>query len=549
MKTAKKLFALATALLMTLPLVACRDNTGGGNANDGEYGDTVERPEIETPPPATQVVYPPKPATPPSPPAEGVKPSITAYTPSRSENPYAVSESEGKTHVTYGDVSNWAYVYASVENYSPQYGNIKITIENGAPAAERIAVQAVYYEAYDLGYGPVTVYLGEMSEGEQYVIAELGEHAVTDGAYQPVKGQSVKDKTVIGFVIFVDSLPSFAPAGDATGAFDILKFEFFEDGAPELEDRYVKPVADLSASEEKDGSLFVPVEKYSADYAKFTVKLNGAAETQADIAVRYTLGGTSAISAPKRVTLTGTEQTEEFDFTELRPTAGGDDFITQYVKNGAVDAVVITPAGGAEVAVTEIAFVRTATDGAYVTGIWSSSASAVRILRKNAGGNAKLEYSYYSDWGNFSVGVRNGDGVNKIRLSFYAPEGLDHLGIGVKNNSRLSSNDQPEGTFILRGSSKIFKGSQTESGTLGTLEPNLEGLTEKIEYDGTTKIYTLTYDFSKITKVNFGECTLSSLIFYSNCPKECPSKNEHAFKGTRPLYFLSIELFTAEESD
>jgi len=549
MKTAQKFIAIlgVSALLFAFP--ACGETDDKPNApdngnTDGGYKDTIERPEIEMPEIAEQVVYPAKPATAPSKPVEGVAPSIGAYTASQTKSTYTIAERDGVHSVTYAGVSDWSYVYASVENYSPEYGNIKITLHNGTPAAERIAIQAVYYEAYDLGYAPVTVHLGELAEGEQYVISELGSHKITNASYQQVQDKTVREQTVIGFVIFIDSLPSFAPTSPS-GALDFVDFEFLKDGDPALDDRYVKPVVSMTGeSAEVSGEpLLLPVEKYSVDYTKYTLELNGAAGGQVELAVQYTLGAQTAISAPKTVTLTGGAQTVEYDFTDVRPTAGGDDMTTQFIKNGVVKAISVTPVGGSTATVSKPAFVRTATDTAYVSDAWNSAASSVAIVRAANGGNAKIEYSFYDSWGNFSVPVRKGAGVTGIQFTIYAPDGLDHLGIGITNNSMLSSGGQNAGSFILRGASALFNG--TESETVGTMnsdaEPNLKGLKETLSYDVETKTYTIVYDFKGMEN-KFSEYTTTSLLFYLNCPDTGDA--QHYFEGTRTLYILSIDLLT-----
>lgn len=562
MKGLKKLLAFAVVPAMLFSFAACGETGGtggGGGTEDGGYKDVVERPEIEMPETPAQVQYPEKPASAPAKPAEGVKPSVKEYVSSQSKSGYTVEKKGNGAAVTYREVSNWAYVYASVENYSPAYGNFKITLQNGDPAAERIAIQAVYYEAYDLGYAPVTVHMGEIAEGEQYIVVELGEYPITNASYQPVQGESVKDKTIIGFVIFVDSLPSYA-ATDRTGAFEITNFEFLADGDPSLEDRYVKPVADLAAATAEggatvqagetvkvsgSGSAIIPLEKYSVDYTKFNVTLRGEAETEVELALRYTLGGKTMTSAPKQVTLNGGDTAAEYDFFDLRPTEGGDDITTQFVKNGEVQAIVVTPkTDGREVEICAVSFVRTATDGAYVSDAWTST-SDVTVLRAANGGNAKLEYMFYTAWNNFTVPVRKGAGVTGITFKIYAPEGLTHLGIGIKNNAMVGSAGQSAGTFILRGSSYLFNGAASDTvGTIGDTEPNLKGLVETVAYDEATKIYTISYDFTGVESMDFSEYTLTSLIFYLNCPGTADEVEEHLFEGSRALYFLSIDLTT-----
>ncbi|MDE7296026.1 MAG: hypothetical protein K2N84_02045 [Clostridia bacterium] len=548
MKTVQKFIALLSVSALLVALPACRGTGDDSNKpSDGnvDYKDTIERPEIEMPEIAEQVVYPAKPATAPSAPEAGKAPSISAYTPSETKSTYTLAEKDGVTSVTYNGVSDWSYVYAQVQNYSAEYGNIKITLNNGTPAAERIAIQAVYYEAYELGYAPVTVELVDLAEGEQYVIAELGKINIKNNVYQEVQNTPLGGKTIIGFVIFIDSLPTFAPTSN-TGAIDIVNFEFLKDGDPALEDRYVKPIITMTgeSAEVSGDGLLLPVEKYSADYTKYTLELNGAEGGQVELAVQYTLGKQTAISAPKTVTLTGEAQTVEYDFTDVRPTTGGNDMTTQFVKNGTVKAISVKPVGSATATVSNPAFVRTATETAYVSDAWTSAASSVAITRAANGGNAKIEYSFYDSWANFSVPVRKGTGVTGMKLTIYAPDGLDHLGIGITNNSMLSSGGQNVGSFILRGASALFKGTETES--FGTMnndgEPNLKGLKETVAYNEATKTYTLTYDFSGMPETSkFENYTMTSLLFYLNCPD---GVEDHYFDGTHTLYFLSIDLLT-----
>lgn len=552
---------------------ACGENLSSSESGGFAYKDMTERPEdLEMPVAATQVIYPEKPSSAPSVPAQGVTPSVSGYLPSSADNGYTVTDVDGNKRISYTEISDWAYVYVSVENYSSAYGNIKITLNNDPErtgnAAERIAVQAVYYEAYGLGYSPVTVYLGELGEGEQYVVSELGEYLITNKSYQTVSGQSVKDKTIIGCVVFIDSLPSFAPAEDASGTVDFLEFEFLPDGDPKLDDRYVKPIANFAAAEAESGitldknaeslsflaetaggRIFLPLEKYTSDFAKFSLRASGEAGTEFDVCVRYTMDGATALSTSCRVSLKGGEEETEYDFSDLFPESGGDDRITRYIKNSSVTDIVICPVTtGKTVSVTGVTFFRTVSDGAVVSNVWSSAASDVEIVRAAAGGNAKISYSYYTAWFNFTVSVRKGDNVKKLRLQIYAPDGLTHLGVGISNTSPNNSDGQPSaGTFILRGSAALFNGADTEAA--GTLTgAGMKGITESCVYDETRKVYTLTYDFSDMEADSNGKTfvdyTLTSLIFYLNCPCAGDTAASHAFDGKHSLYFLSIDLLT-----
>ena len=555
-----KKFRMITVFAVVLALLFAVASCG---RTESDNGTKVERPELEMPTVSPHIVYPEKPSEKPATPPAGTLPSVKSYASSQAESGYTVTTEQNVTEIGYSEVTDWAYVYAAVENYSSAYGNIKITIRNesGAQAAERITIQALYYEAYDLGYAPVTVYAGELAAGEQYVVAELGEFLITDKAYNKIKGQSVKDKTIIGFVIFIDSLPTYAPSLDANGSLEITAFEFLADGDPKLEDRYVKPVADFENATADEGvnvvkgetlaftltgdsgSVRLPVEKYtSADFAKFTVVAEGAADSAFDIALGYTLDGgkTKAVSSAQTVTLTGEESRAEYDFTAMRPTSGGDDLTTQFIKNGTITEVILTPTvANAQITVKSITFERTVSDGGYVSDVWSE-ASDVSVERAERGGNAKISYAYYTAWFNISVPVRKGEGVNKLQLVMYDPDGLTHLGVGITTSSPNSSGGQNAGTFILRGALDVVdKAAAPRTIT----ETGMKGIVETCAYDVETKLFTITFDFTNMDKdgddKTFADYSITSVLFYLNCADD---NAEHEFDGKHTLYFLSIDL-------
>lgn len=562
MKRITKLLSLLTVPALLLGFAACGEDGGEG---ERKYKDVVDRPEIEMPIPAKSVVYPEKPAQKPATPAQGAVPKATDYTASEADSPYTVSKTEKGATVSYRDISDWSYVYVPVGDYTSEYGNVKITIENGESAAERIAIQAVYYEAYDLGYAPVTVYLGELTEGEQYVVFRLGDYMITNENYEPVKDNSVRDKTLLGFVMFIDSLPSYAPV-DKTGALEITKFEMLKDDDPKLLDRYVKPVitfanaaADgevtLTKGEESlgvsgTGTAFIPVSKYTSDYAELSLALNGTAGAEAEVGVRYTFDGeTKLLSTAKTVSLASTAQEVTYNYLKMFAESEDADLFTQYVKDGAVTDIYVKLIGGS-VTVESATFVRTATGGAYVSNAWSGCPN-VEIVRAKNGGNARIDYKYHNDWdSSISVPVRSGAGINKIEFKIYAPEGIAHLGVGVSSTSSLCSNNQVQGRYILRPSRHMFK--LTESGVQSVPvnpeeEPNLNGLKENVAYDTETKVYTITYDFTEMEDTagnSLSDYTITSLIFYLNCPCAGSNKTAHQFEGKRSLYILSIGLYT-----
>lgn len=563
MKRLTKWIAVLAALVMCLACCSC-----GGSKGGGKYLDTVERPEIETPEPSDRVQYPQKPATAPSAPAAGAVPTVSGYAPSQAASPYTVTDTDAGKRISYTDVSDWAYVYVSVQDYSAAYGNFKITLNNdpegrgsNAAIAERIAVQAVYYEAYDLGYAPVTVYSGELTAGAQYVIAEMGETLITDKTYQAVAGESVRDKTILGFVIFIDSLPLFSPANDAAGTVDIVNFVFLQDGDPALEDRYIKPVAvleDAAAAEDDEdsvqcdyadetltlsgsGTVYVPLTKYSEDFTIFDLTATGASGESVRVGVRYTLGDKTETALAAPTPLTGEEQTIRFDYTDLRPQTGEDEFDARLIKYGTLTDIVLVLDNVSELSVVSVAFTRTAASGAYIADSWTSNSSSVRILWSYGGGNAGIALEYHIAYNYLSVPIRKGDGIRGIALTLYAPDGIDHLGLGIVTNSPHCSESQTKGTFILRNAKDVVKGNASTASTTLPKEPYMQGVTETIVYDEPSKTYTITYDFSSMTaddnERTFADYTITALLMYMNC-----TDGVHTFDGSRALYFMDIRL-------
>ena len=130
-------------------------------------------------------------------------------------------------------------------------------------------------------------------------------------------------------------------------------------------------------------------------------------------------------------------------------------------------------------------------------------------------------------------------------LTRNAPDGLNHLGVGVVNNSPHNSAGQNKGSFIVRRAADVIKGADTEPSDYSG-EKYMQGITETIAYSAETKTYTLTYDFSKMKKDDdektFADYTTTAILFYMNCPCGGADAKAHEFEGTRSLYFMSIQL-------
>ncbi len=554
MKSWKNAIVLITVALLMFSCFAC------GKTSKFKYSDQIDRPEMDAPITRPQVVYPEYPATKPAAPAPGAVPSVSGYSASKAENPYELTSEEDGLKVEYADITDYAYVYAPVENYSPEYGNIKITLENSEkPAAERVGIQAIYYEAKELGYSPVTVFIGDLVEGEQYLVSELGDYCITDNVYQAISDQKVRDKTIIGFVIFIDSLPSYAPQADTIGSCKIKSFEFLRDDDPKLQDRYVVPETDLSnANADTDitvtagekltltansaGTVRLPISRYSADFGKFTITASGTGNVELGVAYKLSGEKNERLSEAKSITLTENSEVFEYDFSDQRVKDASDDIKTQFVKGGKVTDVYIKLPAGASVEIEKIEFIRTVSNGAYATEIWKGCAG-VEVSNVVVGGNAKLAVEHYTGWMFSTLAVRKGDGVQKIVYRIYAPQGLNHIGIAISTTSALGTDGQNAGSYVLRNAVARVDGQNSVPSDSFTAANNLEGVTETIEYDVASKTYVFTYDFTAMKKdangKTFANYTINSLLFYLNDPNSAD-----VYDGVRNLYFLGIDLLT-----
>lgn len=552
MKIWKKIIALLTVSVLLFAVSAC--------GSKFKYKDQTDRPtDMQEPITRPQVVYPEYPDTAPSEPAEGTEPSVVEYKASFAASPYTLKNEEDGLAIEYADITDYAYIYVPVKDYTPEYGNIKITLENGTPAAERVGIQAIYYEAKELGYSPVTVFIDRLIEGEQYLVSELGEWFITDANYQTLSNQSVRDKTIIGFVIFIDSLPSFMPEADTIGTCKIKNFEFLKDDDPKLADRYVAPDASIAeayaddgitlnkgenlvATASSGGKLYLPISRYSSDYGEYVLNASGSGEVKIGVRYGITKKDRTRYSTPKTVALSSESTDYTYNYVKDFIDDPGDDIKTQFIRGCAVTYVYIELSAGAEITVNGVTFKRTVQEGPYVTDVWKGC-SGVEVERVVAGGNAKLNVEHYTGWMASTLSIQKGQGVQKIVYIIYAPDGLNHIGFVVSTNSQLGTDGQNPGNYVVRGSTDRVNGNNSAASPYFVASQNLEGVKEKIEYDSETKIYKFTYDFTEMVKDKngntFADYTVNSLMFYLNDPNAVDE-----YEGVRRLYFLSIDLFT-----
>lgn len=556
-----KLTCIVLLSFCFLSLTAC-DNNGEPKI---EWTDTASRPELDDLEKGTYINYPLKPDEAPTPADETKKPYVSEYTASK-DSGYVISEDEnGNTVIEYTEVQNWGYVLVQVENYHSQYGNFKITAYG--TGVEKIAIQAIYYEMYEDENPAVTVYRGDVAEGEQYFIASLGENDLLDNKYQTIFNETVREQTIIGFLLFIDSNPSQLAPSDKAGKLIISGFEFLEDGDPALKDRFVAPTVSLgfmdagySGERLEDGTIhiereagtsywtkvYLPIANYSSEYTAFTIKMNTAGVKAYRIDLEINTMGYDWQPSVDVLTQNNVEDgmhEHYIDFSVTQPISSLPpyDFVPGYfIKNTKITSILIyldtfvegeIPDFDASCDILSIEFERTATDTQISRGWIPGSGNVTLGDDIQPGGVGTVKFSWYEEWYYLGMPVINYKKADKLIIKLAAPDGLDNLGIALTANGF---------EFVLHSSWIVLKGNETE---LERLSGSLEGIVETLEYDEETHIYTFTFDFTNAALVDpfnvpVNEMDITLLRFYFNDPDD---NFNFYFEGTRTIRFISVE--------
>lgn len=549
--------------LAWIAAVAAAVSFAGCSEGKTVWTDTAERPDIQ--PPAVlggYIEYPEAPAHKPEADPSAVTSSgdYTAY------GNYTLTETSEGLEASYAEVEDWDYIYVSVENYQSKYGNFRISLNT--KGAERIAVQAVYWEMYENGEKPVTVYQGDLADGEQYVIARLGDFTRLDGLYQPLTGQSLQDAAILGFVILVDSNPAQTAASDREGKVTFESFDFLEDDDPALEDKYVVPQVNWSGSfgdagytveaPEEGGirveyeqiplysRVYIPIVNFSPDYAEFEISLTTSGVSSYSIGVMFSVESHSEwqpyVELFKESAAVDGIHTHTVNFDGANPidmNNGWNPVPGEYIKNYNVYQIVIwfdsteqqpgTEYSG-EASVDSVTFNRTATEGCVVGKAWSANTPSIVVGDDVlVGGSGTVTYSYYTGWYKLTMPVSGYEPRTKLIVRFMSDDPVDYFGVAV-----TSAGSE---VVLLSTWDKLteFENNTDESGTAAA------GTVSSVTKDSETGIYTATFDFtdaqkSIVTNLAFWEQTITNVGFYFNDPN-----NGEAWDGTRTIRFISVE--------
>lgn len=557
-----KIIMLILSFSIILTFAACKVVTGTP-APDFPYKDMIERPS-DIPPLSYKnyVKYPEKPANMSAGQGSGMP---TIGTVSTTSEYYKVEQANGKITVKFNEVADWDYIIIPINNFNKEYQNIKLTATG--TNISNVSASALYYEMYERNLPAVTTLIQGVGDTEQYYFMELGKDKLVDASYHTLP-ENLGDQTVFAICLFVDSNPSLLSPIKNTekeSVFEISAIEFLKDGDPSIKDKYVEPSLnvgyfDASYDAVKDdetkeytitksstAALYenasLNVSNYSSDYSAFNMKFDTTGIKNLTVELTFTGGlanWADSVLVYKATNLEDGEHEAYIDFSSAQP----NDKVTweivygYFVKNYRVTGIrffLDTIDGELNenegvLHISEINFERTVveTDTTISKG-WSAGSSNITLGDDiAAGGIGSVSFNWYSTWEYLAIPVLNYNPSNKLVIEFQAEQGIDFMGIALGGASF------PQGETVI-------KSCWDKIDVVGDKEMDVDGMVETIEYDETTKIYKITFDFTNAAKVDryegkgVNEMNITSLRFYFTDPDSVAE-----FDGTRTVRFISI---------
>ena len=559
MKNIKKLLSFILILSFAFVLFSC-----DGNESKFPFADMIERPS-DIPPLADldYVKYPEKPANMSAGQGSGMPTIGTATTDSEY---YKIEQNDGKITIRFNEVGKWDYIYLPISNFNKEYQNIKITATG--TNVQKISFTALYYEMYDAGNPAVTTLIHDVGDTEQYYIMELGKKKLLDASYYTLD-ENLGEQTVFALCIFIDSNPSQGVVNkktDIESVFEITKVEFLKDGDEAIKEVYVDPSFNVGycdpgyevikddatktytinkyaeANQWESGEL--SVSNYSSAYTAFNMKFSTTNVT--NLKVELAVSGGLAEWAPTvlvyEAMLTDGDHEVYVDFSAVQPVnmTTWETVPGYYIKNYRItgikffiDTAYDNPEDlineDATCVINELAFERVVVEGTSITKAWNTSSSNITIGDDlMVGGIGTVTYNWYDSWDYLSIPVANYQTAEKLVVEFQASEEIGYLGIA------LGSPMFPIGEAVIKSCNDAALDEAEKYG-------DVEGVVESIEYDSTTNIYKITFDFSNAASISkyddktVNEMPITSLRFYFTDPY-----GDDMFEGTRSIRFISI---------
>ena len=563
----KKVIMFILCFAGVVALVACdKTPTEEAPAGNFPYDDMIERPEDI--PPLAELDYVKYPAKP-----EGLtlgqgSGMPTVGTATVESEYYQVTQNEESISIKFYEVGRWDYVYLPITNFNKEYQNIKITAT--AKNVQKVAFTALYGEMYEKNYPAVTTLLSDVGDTEQYYIMQLGNLKLIDDTYNPTE-EVLGDQTVFALCLFIDSNPSQTISNkktDIESSFEITKIEFLKDDDKSLEDTTVEPsvrvgwcdTAYTAEKNEETGEYTInkaknatfweaatlDVTNYSSAYSAFNFKFTTTNVKKIAVHVLIS-GGLADWAEDAKVYEAEVEDGAHeayIDFSSVQPisTTNWEYVAGYYIKNYKIVGVRIFLDTATEVqsdlvnedatcVVNELKFDKVVSgDETVISKGWLSGSSSI-VLGEDiqVGGIGSFTYAWYSGWEYLTIPVLNYKPANKLTVEFQAADGIDYMGIAL-GCARFAN-----------GGEAVLKSCWDKVDVPAEKANDVAGIVETIEYDATTKIYKITFDFTNAVKLDafsgksVNEMEISSLRFYLTDPN-----GTSFFEGTRTIRFISI---------
>lgn len=149
-----------------------------------------------------------------------------------SDQSYTLSgDAENGYTVSYTAAKDYHFIYFDIYNYTSDYHYIRFDLSE-ISGAEKIAVSAMYMEAFETGVPPVGVLVESMMDGAMSYVTDLDYHKTIDKNYAE-STEALSGKTVCRLLVYLDSNPSQSPS-DRAGSLKIDKISFLKEGDPAI---------------------------------------------------------------------------------------------------------------------------------------------------------------------------------------------------------------------------------------------------------------------------------------------------------------------------
>lgn len=508
-----KLFAFGLAALFGVScFAACAEKTspepdgGDGNDNTVENNEPAEGGDLTLDVPEKEEIVPlpgevPMPAKPDLPAADAAKAPYIGRVGSSTDAYTVTGDTENGWSVSYGTgkpLEDYHFLYFDVYNYSSSYGNIRFDFVD-VLGAEKVAVSAMYLEAFDAKVPPVGVLVESLMDGEMSYVTHLKNFRTVNKNYEQQSGNLI-DQTVCRLIVYLDSNPSQKPT-DRVGSLKIGAISFLKDDDPLNNVDNSPKIGETAAAggynvTTPEGKVFQA--SYTAsgltEGAAVTVTVNRWTGAYGRVKLGYTANGAQKLSVADGAgnqLLTNETLSSAGELTlDLRDLAPALRELRFVIDGNGQDTASRT------FTLESVQFIYTP----YASDTWSST-SKYTIGAHGLGGKVVAYYDETVGWERLSVQVKYWTPeysrmVAKFKTTGNGGQGAEKIGLTVNSKDTI-------------------------------LELQYNAVAD-LEYDSATQEYTVVADLSSVGK-------LSALDFYFD------SLPDTHFAGTRSVQFLSIE--------